>query len=321
MADDARNRLDPHSEIDRILAQYSPPNPLYDHRSYLAEYLQRAGQPPQNSDLDGVFRRNDLMQDRSVPTGWASGRYHPEPEPLPLGSPAPLPDVRPREMREPPLGQSNFLDRVFSSFGQPSLDSLRRGLEGRETPTQVARTFMETGPVGPFGMAVATRARLSANQNAQMRSEIRTNPDLEDVIRSSYGVGHLTEAPPPAAQTIVPGRGGNTQPPVANSVFPTLERESRHVYRPEPPTVWRLSSDRLNDLEDLHRRGASRQEMLGAMNQLSGRHEAPLTETQLGRIVEMLADAKKNRGGREIPQESRRTFLGVMSDIYNFTNQ
>lgn len=109
-----------NSEIDRILAQYGPPNPLdplYDTRSYLADYLQRSGQP----------------------------------EPNRLAGPPMLPDVRPREMRSPPLGQGNALDRIFRSFGQPSLDALREGYAGRQTPAQVARAFIETGPIGPFG--------------------------------------------------------------------------------------------------------------------------------------------------------------------------
>lgn len=90
-----------------------------------------------------------------------------------LGGRPALPDVRPREMREPPLGQSNLVHRALSALGQPSLESLRRGFAGQETPEQVARTFLETGPIGPFGM-IAGRAARTADHAALRRAEDMT---------------------------------------------------------------------------------------------------------------------------------------------------
>lgn len=123
------------SEIDRILAQYSSPNALAG--SPLADYLQGAGHAV---------------------------------EPNRLAGPPTLPNVLPREMRTEPLGQSNLLDRAMSAFGQPSLDALRQGYEGKATPQEIARTFLETGPVGPFGMLVGPAAR-TANHAALRRAE------------------------------------------------------------------------------------------------------------------------------------------------------
>jgi hypothetical protein len=81
------------------------------------------------------------------------------PEPQPLSGPPILPNIMPREMRREPLGQSNLLSTFLRSFGQPSLDALRGGMEGTKTPQEVARTFLETGPIGPFGVARAMRPR------------------------------------------------------------------------------------------------------------------------------------------------------------------
>lgn len=85
-----------------------------------------------------------MDRNRLDPYGW---------EPEPLNGAALLPNVMPREMRTNPLGQGNLVDRALSSFGQPSLDALRQGMDGKATPQEIARTFLETGPVGPFGMA------------------------------------------------------------------------------------------------------------------------------------------------------------------------
>lgn len=76
-------------------------------------------------------------------------------DPPTLGDGPRLPNVMPREMRSEPLSQSNLLHSALSAFGQPSLDALREGYAGRKTPQEIARTFLETGPMGPLGMARA----------------------------------------------------------------------------------------------------------------------------------------------------------------------
>jgi hypothetical protein len=58
-----------------------------------------------------------------------------------------------QEVRPEQLGQHNLLPRLLNSFGEPSLDVLRRGYAGEATPGDVARAYLETGPVGPFGVA------------------------------------------------------------------------------------------------------------------------------------------------------------------------
>jgi hypothetical protein len=80
--------------------------------------------------------RDDILAQYSPPT---------------LGDGPRLPNVMPREMRTEPLGQSNFIHELLSLYGRPSMEALQRGYEGRATPQEIAHTFFETGPVGPFG--------------------------------------------------------------------------------------------------------------------------------------------------------------------------
>lgn len=75
---------------------------------------------------------------------------------------SPLPNIMPREMRQEPLGQGNLLSRFLQSFGQPSLDALERGYRGEATPQEIAKTFLETGPVGPLGMIKAPKASVGS---------------------------------------------------------------------------------------------------------------------------------------------------------------
>lgn len=82
-----------------------------------------------------------------------------------------LPDVMPRELRSEPRAQLTALHDALSSFGQPSLDALRRGYAGEATAPEVARTFLETGPVGPFGV-------------------VRTPPRVPNPIRAYHGSPH-----------------------------------------------------------------------------------------------------------------------------------
>lgn len=126
-------------------------------------------------------------------------------DPQLLGGAAPLPNIMAREMRTPPLGQGNLVDRALSSFGQPSLDALRQGMAGKATPQEVARTFLETGPVGPFG-AVRT-----------------PNP-----IRAYHGSGD------PNLQSFSPQvAGGSRNTGGQGAVFLTpYEREARGAYGP-----------------------------------------------------------------------------------------
>lgn len=109
--------------------------------------------------------------------------------PQPLGGPAPLPDVRPREMRQPPLGQSNLVDRALSSFGQPSLDALRRGYAGEATPQEVARTFLETGPMGPFGAVRVPNPIRAYHGSPHDFDEFRTDKIGSGEGAQAYGHG------------------------------------------------------------------------------------------------------------------------------------
>ena len=77
-----------------------------------------------------------------------------------LGGPPALPDVRPQEMRSPPLGQSldrnnfvaNAIHGALSLLGRSAVDATREGLEGRRTPQEVAQTYLTEGPWGgPMG--------------------------------------------------------------------------------------------------------------------------------------------------------------------------
>ena len=154
-----------------------------------------------------------------------------------------------------PLTQGNILHEILSSFGQPSLDALRAGQRGAATPEDVARTFFETGPVGPFGMARRPEWRLSERtlddllspgtahetqaRLRRMLSEIEASPQNADAIRRGYG---LTLTEPPPVQRRVPVRAEpQVQAPVPTPrtvIEPTPQPLSRPVptrRAPEPP--------------------------------------------------------------------------------------
>ena len=91
-----------------------------------------------------------------------------------------------QNVQEPALAQHNLVDRALRSFGQPSLDAVQSAQRGAATPQEVARTFLETGPVGPFGMMAGRLAR-TADQGALRQAEemARAGRSRDDIWRDT----------------------------------------------------------------------------------------------------------------------------------------
>jgi hypothetical protein len=68
-----------------------------------------------------------------------------------LGGRSMLPNVIPRDLRQPQTGQHNLLHRLLYSFGGPHYEAQGQMLRGEISPRDAALELLTNGPMGPFG--------------------------------------------------------------------------------------------------------------------------------------------------------------------------